>query len=62
MISFICLQNISFSCIISHIRGGVTYAESGVDVGAGDRFIDLIKPLSKATLRPGCDAELGIID
>ena len=40
----------------------MTYAESGVDVGAGDRFIDLIKPLSKATLRPGCDAELGIIN
>jgi phosphoribosylformylglycinamidine cyclo-ligase len=40
-------------------RKGLTYAESGVDIDAGNRMVDLIKPLVKATARPGADAEIG---
>ena len=38
---------------------GLTYAESGVDIDAGNRMVELIKPLVRATARPGADAEIG---
>uniref|UniRef100_A0A9J7ZRW3 Trifunctional purine biosynthetic protein adenosine-3 n=1 Tax=Cyprinus carpio carpio TaxID=630221 RepID=A0A9J7ZRW3_CYPCA len=38
---------------------GLSYKDSGVDIAAGNRLVDLIKPLAKATARPGCNAELG---
>ena len=38
---------------------GLTYASSGVDIDAGDRMVDLIKPLLRKTARPGADAEIG---
>jgi phosphoribosylformylglycinamidine cyclo-ligase len=37
----------------------LTYAKSGVDIDAGNRMVDLIKPLVKRTARPGADAEIG---
>ena len=37
----------------------LTYAQSGVDIDAGNRMVELIKPLVKATARPGADAEIG---
>jgi phosphoribosylformylglycinamidine cyclo-ligase len=40
-------------------RKGLSYAQSGVDIDAGNRMVDLIKPLVKATARPGSDAEIG---
>ena len=40
-------------------RRGLTYAQSGVDIDAGNRMVELIKPLVKATARPGADAEIG---
>jgi phosphoribosylformylglycinamidine cyclo-ligase len=40
-------------------RNGLTYAEAGVDIDAGNRMVDLIKPLVRATARPGADAEIG---
>ena len=40
-------------------KKGLTYAESGVDIDAGNRMVDLIKPLVRATARPGADAEIG---
>src|SRR5438876_7137662 len=40
-------------------RKGLSYAQSGVDIDAGNRMVDLIKPLVKATARPGADAEIG---
>jgi phosphoribosylformylglycinamidine cyclo-ligase len=38
---------------------GLTYASSGVDIDAGNRMVDLIKPLVRATARRGADAEIG---
>jgi phosphoribosylformylglycinamidine cyclo-ligase len=40
-------------------RNGLTYAQAGVDIDAGNRMVDLIKPLVRATARPGSDAEIG---
>ena len=40
-------------------RNGLTYAEAGVDIDAGNAMIDAIKPLVRATRRPGADAEIG---
>jgi phosphoribosylformylglycinamidine cyclo-ligase len=38
---------------------GFTYAQAGVDIDAGNRMVELIKPLVRATARAGADAELG---
>ena len=38
---------------------GLTYAEAGVDIDAGNRMVELIKPLVRATARAGADAEIG---
>ncbi|TAK49950.1 MAG: phosphoribosylformylglycinamidine cyclo-ligase [Xanthobacteraceae bacterium] len=40
-------------------KGGLTYAGAGVDIDAGNRLVDLIKPMVRATARPGADAEIG---
>src|SRR5438105_12738739 len=40
-------------------KKGLSYAQSGVDIDAGNRMVELIKPLVKATARPGADAEIG---
>src|ERR687883_754924 len=40
-------------------KNGLTYADSGVDIDAGNRLVDLIKPMVRATARPGADAEIG---
>jgi phosphoribosylformylglycinamidine cyclo-ligase len=39
--------------------GNLTYAGAGVDIDAGNRMVDLIKPLVRATARPGAGAEIG---
>ncbi|WP_233245741.1 phosphoribosylformylglycinamidine cyclo-ligase [Marinicauda salina] len=38
---------------------GLTYAEAGVDIDAGDALVEAIKPLAKSTARPGAEAALG---
>lgn len=38
---------------------GLTYAEAGVDIDAGNALVEAIKPLVRATRRPGADAEIG---
>ena len=36
-----------------------TYRDAGVDINAGNALVEAIKPLVKATRRPGADADLG---
>jgi phosphoribosylformylglycinamidine cyclo-ligase len=38
---------------------GLTYAQAGVDIDAGAALVERIKPLAKATRRPGADGSLG---
>jgi phosphoribosylformylglycinamidine cyclo-ligase len=38
---------------------GLTYADSGVDIDAGDALVDRIKPLAAMTRRAGAAADLG---
>ena len=38
---------------------GMTYADAGVDIAAGDSLVARIKPVCKATKRSGCDAAIG---
>ena len=38
---------------------GLTYAQAGVDIDAGNRMVELIKPLVRATARIGADSEIG---
>ena len=39
--------------------GGLTYRDAGVDIDAGNALVEAIKPLVRATRRPGADAEIG---
>jgi len=38
---------------------GLTYSDAGVDIDAGAALVERIKPLARATRRPGADASLG---
>ncbi len=38
---------------------GLTYAQAGVDIDAGNALVEAIKPLAKATARPGVASGLG---
>ena len=38
---------------------GLTYAQAGVDIDAGNALVERIKPLAKSTQRPGAEASLG---
>ncbi|MTI45602.1 phosphoribosylformylglycinamidine cyclo-ligase [Roseibium hamelinense] len=40
-------------------QNGLTYADAGVDIDAGNALVKKIAPLVKATLRPGADSEIG---
>src|SRR5947209_393025 len=40
-------------------KNGLTYADSGVDIDAGNRLVDMIKPMVRATARAGAEAEIG---
>ncbi|MDQ8729899.1 phosphoribosylformylglycinamidine cyclo-ligase [Bradyrhizobium sp. LHD-71] len=40
-------------------KNSLTYADAGVNIDAGNRLVDLIKPMVRATARPGADAEIG---
>src|SRR5271166_3180802 len=41
------------------ILKSLTYTDAGVDIDRGNRFVERIKPLVRATRRPGASAELG---
>ena len=40
-------------------RNGLTYAEAGVDIDAGNALVEAITPLARATRRSGADGSLG---
>jgi phosphoribosylformylglycinamidine cyclo-ligase len=40
-------------------KGSISYRDSGVDIDAGNALVEAIKPLARATRRPGADADLG---
>ncbi|MGP0058648.1 MAG: phosphoribosylformylglycinamidine cyclo-ligase [Beijerinckiaceae bacterium] len=40
-------------------KKSLTYADTGVDIDAGNALVDKIKPLVRATRRRGADAEIG---
>jgi phosphoribosylformylglycinamidine cyclo-ligase len=37
----------------------ISYRDAGVDIDAGNRLVEAIKPLARSTRRPGADADLG---
>jgi phosphoribosylaminoimidazole synthetase len=41
------------------VPNGLTYADAGVDIDAGEMLVEHIKPLAKSTRRPGAEASLG---
>ena len=41
------------------LPNGLTYADAGVDIDAGDMLVEHIKPLAKSTARPGSEPSLG---
>ncbi len=40
-------------------NSGLTYRDAGVNIAAGESLVDMIKPIAKATRRPGCIDDLG---
>ncbi len=44
---------------MSNTEKGLTYRDAGVDIDAGNALVEAIKPLVRATRRPGADAEIG---
>ena len=44
---------------MSERPNGLTYAQAGVDIDAGAELVERIKPLARATRRPGADGSLG---
>ncbi len=40
-------------------KNGLTYAEAGVDIDAGNALVEKIKPLVRSTRRPGADGDIG---
>lgn len=41
------------------LANGLTYADAGVDIDAGELLVEHIKPLAKSTARPGSEPSLG---
>jgi phosphoribosylformylglycinamidine cyclo-ligase len=44
---------------MTETKSGLTYSSAGVDIDAGNRLVDLIRPMVRATARAGADAEIG---
>jgi len=42
-----------------HNQPPIRYRDAGVDIDAGNALVEAIKPLARATRRPGADADLG---
>ncbi|MFA4940847.1 phosphoribosylformylglycinamidine cyclo-ligase [Brevundimonas sp.] len=41
------------------LENGLTYADAGVDIDAGELLVEHIKPLARSTARPGSEPSLG---
>ncbi|WP_274426813.1 phosphoribosylformylglycinamidine cyclo-ligase [Chelativorans sp. YIM 93263] len=44
---------------MSERKNGLSYADAGVDIDAGNMLVEKIKPLVRSTRRPGADSEIG---
>ncbi|HBR63976.1 MAG TPA: phosphoribosylformylglycinamidine cyclo-ligase, partial [Rhodobacteraceae bacterium] len=44
---------------MTNSKDGLTYADAGVDIDAGNALVEQIKPAAKRTTRPGVMAGLG---
>jgi len=44
---------------MTELKNGLTYAHSGVDIDAGNRAVDLIRPIAQSTFRPEVLSNLG---
>ena len=44
---------------MSDTKNGLSYADAGVDIDAGNSLVDKIKPMVRSTRRPGADGEIG---
>jgi phosphoribosylformylglycinamidine cyclo-ligase/phosphoribosylamine--glycine ligase/phosphoribosylglycinamide formyltransferase/phosphoribosylformylglycinamidine cyclo-ligase len=44
---------------MSDKKSGLTYAQAGVDIDAGNAMVEKIKPMVRSTRRPGADGEIG---
>ncbi|MCT7375904.1 phosphoribosylformylglycinamidine cyclo-ligase [Chelativorans salis] len=44
---------------MSDKKNGLSYADAGVDIDAGNALVEKIKPLVRTTRRPGADGEIG---
>lgn len=60
-IAYRALEGESSSCggTAAAPKAGLTYAAAGVDVDAGNALVETIKPIVKATRRPGANGEIG---
>ena len=43
---------------MSERKNGLTYADAGVDIDAGNALVEKIKPMVRSTRRPGADGEI----
>ncbi len=43
----------------TQVKGGLSYADAGVDIDAGNALVEAIKPAVRSTRRPGSDTEIG---
>ncbi|MGJ5621623.1 AIR synthase related protein, partial [Sulfitobacter sp. MF3-043] len=44
---------------MANSKNGITYADAGVDIDAGNALVERIKPAAKRTARPGVMSGLG---
>ncbi|OSC99445.1 aminoimidazole ribonucleotide synthetase [Trametes coccinea BRFM310] len=52
-------RDIAHRALAAEPATGLTYAQAGVSVDAGNALVEAIKPYVRATRRPGADAEIG---